>query len=64
MQMPHPNSAIDAMELETRLVAKHNITPVVDSEIAVLPGKTQTKPFVASSQLRFLDGSSRSLTPL
>ena len=49
-QPHHPNPAIDAMEQERRL-AKHSMTPVMGSEITVLPGKTQTKSFVASSQL-------------
>ena len=63
-QPPHPNTAIDTMEQETGLVDKHNMALVMDNEITLLSGKTQTKSFVASSQLMFLDGSCGSITPL
>ena len=53
-QPPHPNSAIDAIEQETRLIAKHNMTPVMDSEATVLPGKCRRSPLWQAVSLGLL----------
>ena len=53
-QPPHPNSAIDAIEQETRLIAKHNMTPVMDSEATVLSGKCRRSPLWQAVSLGLL----------